>query len=192
MPACRWTGSARTCSPRRRTRWTAGHWTGWPGMPGNSRRARRARAVAATGAGAEAERVARQALAEGERLGDPIAQGSAFSALYVISDYTGGQVYLDRALAVLGHLPETTGLRIRMLANGASNLCAIGHGGAAEPRIREALILAEQTGSWRLPWVRAHAADVYLDAGRWDDALTMLEPTAGMFRLFERLIRLGG
>src|SRR5262249_26261468 len=82
----------------------------------------RAKVLVTTGAPEECERAARQALAEGERLGDPIAQGQALGALYLISDYTGGQAYLDRALAVVGPQPETAELRITALSNNAFNL----------------------------------------------------------------------
>src|SRR5262249_5615486 len=122
----------------------------------------RAKVLVTTGAPEECERAARQALAEGERLGDPIAQGQALGALYLISDSTGGQAYLDRALAVVGPQPETAELRITALSNNAFNLSALGHHEPAERLIQEALILAEQIGSWRVPQVRVTAGSLFI------------------------------
>ena len=155
----------------------------------------RAKAFASTGARQECDRTARQALAEGERLGDQLAQGHALLALYLISDHTGGQAYLDRALEVLGHpdhLPEIATLRTLILSNSAYNLDALGHRHAADRHLEEALILAERIGSWRVRWIRAAAGDLYIDSGRWDDALVAMEPTEEKLNLAERLWRWGG
>jgi DNA-binding CsgD family transcriptional regulator/tetratricopeptide (TPR) repeat protein len=157
-------------------------------------RALRARALVEIDDDEAAERVARQAITEGERLDDPIAVARGLAALYLAIDnnYTEGLVHLDRALAVIGHRPETADLRVRFLSNSSSALLVLGRIEEAEQRIREALILAEQLGYWRLPFVRAHAAGTHIDIGRWDDALVLLEPAEGQFALFERLVRLGG
>src|SRR5262249_4014172 len=111
--------------------------------------------------------------------------------LYLISDFTGGRAYLDRALAVVGHQPETADLRLTVLVNNASNLHAIGHPEPAERLIQEALILAEQIGSWRAPHVRVTAGTLFILSGRWDEALAVLEPADGKFDLFERPVRSG-
>ena len=157
-------------------------------------RALRARALHEIGDTGAAEHVARQAIAEGERLDDPIAMARGLMTLYLAIDnnFTEGLVHLDRALAVIGHRPETADLRVRILANSSSALLEHGRTEEAEQRIREALILAEQLGSWRLLRVRAHASGTYLEMGRWDDALALLEPTEGQITLFDRVVRLGG
>src|SRR5262249_2958065 len=146
----------------------------------------RAKVLVTSGAAREeCERAARLALAEGERLGDPIAQGQALGALYLISDYTGGQADLGRAPAGGGPPPETADLRIAALSNNAFNLSALGHPEPAERLIQEALILAEQIGSWRVPQVRVSAGSLFILFGRWDGALAVLEPADGKFDLFE-------
>jgi DNA-binding CsgD family transcriptional regulator len=151
-----------------------------------------ARALLRIGDNEGARSIARQAIAEGERLDDPIAQAHGLMVLRMAARaFTEKLTHLERALAVIGHQPETADLRVSILANSSGALMTLGRADEAEPQIREALILAEQVG-WRLPLVRAHAGDLYLDTGRWDDALTMLEPVDGQLRLFERLARLGG
>ena len=50
----------------------------------------------------------------------------------------------------------------------------------ASATVREALVLAEQSGTPRLGLICTAAADHYIEMGRWDDALTVLEATAGM------------
>jgi DNA-binding CsgD family transcriptional regulator len=152
----------------------------------------RARLLASTGAREECDRVARQALAEGERLGDPDAQGQALLTLYLNSDHTTGQAYLDRALAVLGHQPETADLRIRTLANSAYNRQALGDSEASERLTQEALILAERVGTRHVAWVRAMTGDLYVASGRWEEALVVLEPTGEKLSPFERLVWWGG
>jgi DNA-binding CsgD family transcriptional regulator len=152
----------------------------------------RSRVLAANGDREECERTARQALAEGERLGDPATQALALGGLYLIADHTDGQAYLDRALAVLGHQPETVDLRVVTLSNCAYNRHALGDAEPAERLIQEALILSERYGSWRIPWVRALVSELYIDTGRWDEALAVLEVTDEKFSLLERLWRGGG
>jgi DNA-binding CsgD family transcriptional regulator len=153
--------------------------------------AMRARVLAITSPREECDQVARQALAEGEQLGDPVAQAQALGVLYLISDLAGGRAYLDRALAVIGHRPDTADLRLGLLANSAYNFHALGDFEAAERQGQEALILAEQMGSRRVASIRALAGELYVESGRWDEALAVLEPTSEKVDLIERLVRWG-
>jgi DNA-binding CsgD family transcriptional regulator len=152
----------------------------------------RARVLGATDAWEEGRRTGWQALAESERLGDAIGQAYALWALQLIADHTDGLAYVDRALAAVGNLPETAHLRIPLLTNSAYNLYDIGQPEPAQRRMQDALILAERIGSWRVTQVRSMAGNLYIDTGRWDDALAVLEPTGEQFGLHERIYRWGG
>jgi DNA-binding CsgD family transcriptional regulator len=155
-------------------------------------RAARAKSLAALGRHDEAAAEGAQVAAEGDRLGDPLTTGTALHGLYLVTSFTAGLVHLDRALHAIGHAPETTALRITLLSNRAYALEELGDPAAGEASMREALILAEQLGTWHLPRLRVEVGRQYLHAGRWDDAWAELIQTSGKFGLFERLIRLGG
>jgi DNA-binding CsgD family transcriptional regulator/tetratricopeptide (TPR) repeat protein len=155
-------------------------------------RAARAKVLAATGRSDEGGAEARRAVEEGERLGDPVAIGYGLQTRYLIEAWRPGLNHVERALQVIGQEPETGGLRVNLLSNRASALEQLGQLDEAEAAIREALVLAEKVGTWRLPMVRVQLGEHLMRTGRWDDAWAELEPTAGKFGLFERLIRLGG
>jgi DNA-binding CsgD family transcriptional regulator len=154
--------------------------------------AMRARALAATDDWEECNRTGRQALAEAERLGDPIGQAQALWALFLTGTIVDGRGYLDRALALIEHLPEAVELRLRLLINSAYNFNDLGHPEPAERQSKELLILAERVGSSRLSRIRWEIGGLYIDTGRWDDAVMVLEPTGEHFSLQERIWRWGG
>jgi DNA-binding CsgD family transcriptional regulator/tetratricopeptide (TPR) repeat protein len=154
-------------------------------------RAIRARALAALGRRDEAEAEAEDAVAAGERLGDPVAEGYALNVLYLITNSQTGLGHVERALRVIGHAPETIPLRIILLTNRGYSLEQLGDDDGAEAARREALILAEQVGAWRLPMVRVQIGRHHLMTGRWDDAWAELSESSGKFGLFERVMRLG-
>ncbi len=155
-------------------------------------RAARARVLAALGRRDEAEAEAAGAAADGQRLGDPLAAGHALQVLYLVSNFETGLRHAERALQVIGEAPETVPLRIMLLTNRGFGLEQLGDDEGAETSMREALILAEQVGTWRLPMVRVQVGRQYLETGRWDDAWAELSQDTGKFGLFERLLRLGG
>lgn len=155
-------------------------------------RVQRARALPAVGWREEGKAEALRALIDGERLGDRLSVAWALQILYLLADHETGLDHVERALQVIGEHPETIDTRIVLLTNQAYNLEQLGRGEAAEAAMREALILAEQVGTWRLPTVRGQMAFQHLDAGRWDDARAELESMTGELNVFDRLIRLGG
>ncbi len=161
--------------------------------PARSRmRAARAKSLASLGRHDEAATEGAGAAAEGDRLGDPLTVGTALHALYLVSTFSAGLAHLDRALQAVGHAPETTSLRISLLANRGYALEELGDPVAAEASTREALVLAEQLGAWQLPVMRVQTGRQYINTGRWDDAWAELSQSSGKFGLFERLIQLGG
>lgn len=151
----------------------------------------RAKVLAATGRAAEGELDAGQAVAEGERLGDPVAVGYGLQSCFLMTDWASGLRHVDRALNVIGQHAETMGLRTILLTNRASALAELGQLDAAETAIREAVVVAERIGAWRLPRARIQLGQLMIEVGRWDDACAELEPTAGKFGMFERMVRLG-
>jgi DNA-binding CsgD family transcriptional regulator/tetratricopeptide (TPR) repeat protein len=154
-------------------------------------RAARAKTLAALGRHDEAAAEGSSAAAEGDRLGDPLTIGTALHALYLVTSFSAGLAHLNRALQAVGHAPETTSLRISLLANRGYALEELGDPVAAEASMREALVLSEQLGTWQLPLMRVQTGRQYLNTGRWDDAWAELVQTSGKFGLFERLIQLG-
>jgi DNA-binding CsgD family transcriptional regulator len=140
----------------------------------------------------EAEAEIRAALAEGERLGDPVTMGYALHELYMLSDYETGIGYVERALAVVGDIPELTDLRITLLTNLAYSLESLGKVEPAEAAMREAMLLAERAGTWRLPLVHVQTARRHIEAGRWADAWAELDSLTSSFGMFEQILRIGG
>jgi DNA-binding CsgD family transcriptional regulator/tetratricopeptide (TPR) repeat protein len=130
----------------------------------------------------QAARAAGHALALAERAGEVGDRWAAGYALHVLSqvEYTRRDTagYLDfqaRALAVIGDDPQTTDLRLVLLANREAILEDQDQMAEAEAAIREALALAEQVGTPRLALICTAAGDYYFETGQWDEALTVLE-----------------
>lgn len=131
-----------------------------------------------------AARAAKQALAGGELARDRFAVGYALQVLSALAyqrrDHTAVLSHLDRALAVIGDDPQTSDLRLTQLAERISALANLDRHGEADTTIQEALALAERVGTPRLGQICCHAAAYYYIAGRWDDALAVLEPATGL------------
>jgi len=155
-------------------------------------RVSRARALPLVGWRDDGRAEALRALVEGEQLGDRVTIGYALQIGYMFADHETGLRFIDRALEVIGDLPETVDLRISMLTNRAYNLEALGRTEQADAAVREALMLAERVGTWRLPVVRVQTASQQIDVGQWDDAWAELAPMTGEMGVVEQLIRCGG
>jgi DNA-binding CsgD family transcriptional regulator len=112
--------------------------------------------------------------------------------LYMFADHETGVAHIDRALDTVGDRVEFIDLRILLLTNRAYSLEQLGRLELADTSMREALILAERTGTWRLPTVRAQLATQHIEIGRWDDAWAELHPMTGELGLIERRLRTGG
>ena len=153
--------------------------------PGTSRAgAARLRALEATtqvaaGQWDQAAQTAGKALAAGKRAGDPYATGYALHVLSVVDyqrhDLTAALAHMNQALKVVGEAPQTTDLRLMVLANRVGVLKDLDRHDEASAAMRQGLALAEQTGTPRLGQICCHAAGYYFGTGRWDDALTALE-----------------
>jgi DNA-binding CsgD family transcriptional regulator len=132
-----------------------------------------------TGEYDQAEVVARQALAEAEQGGDRLAAGYALHDLASVSFYRGQEGprlnYIDRALALTEMDPQATDLRLLLLTNKAGYLSNQDRQAEAIAAARQALALAERTGTPRVHVVRSVLGDLHFEAGEWDDALAELE-----------------
>jgi len=128
--------------------------------------------------------LAEQALAGAERAGDRFAAGYALHVLSFLAlrrrDDAAALSHNDQALKVIADDPQSTDLRLLLLANKAGWLENADRMAEASATVREALVLAEQSGTPRLGLICTAAADYYIEMGQWDDALTVLEATAGM------------
>jgi DNA-binding CsgD family transcriptional regulator len=133
----------------------------------------------------EAQRVAGQALALAKQAGDRLAAGQALQVLggveHTRRNAAGCLAYLGQALAVIGDDPQASDLRLNLLFNRASVLLDQDRQPEAEATVRDALALAEQSGSPALlALIGTIAGQFYFETGQWDEALTMLEATAGI------------
>ncbi len=147
-------------------------------------RARQAITLAALGQWDRAAEIAGQALAGAERAGDRFAAGYALLALAFVAysrrDHAAMLGHIGRALAAIGDDPQTTDLRLLLLANRASALGDLDRLAEAGAAIREALALAERAGTPRMVVICTSAAEHYLEVGQWDDALAVLETAAAL------------
>jgi DNA-binding CsgD family transcriptional regulator len=146
--------------------------------------ARQAMTMAVLGQWDRVVPLAEQALAGAERAGDRFAAGYALHALGFVAhhqrDHAAVLGHIDRALAVIGDDPQTTDLRLLLLANRAGMLGDLDRHAEAGAAIRQALDLAERAGTPRLGVICTTAAEHYFEAGQWDDALAVLETAAGL------------
>ena len=145
-------------------------------------RALHAMTLTPTGEPDRAEVIARQALAEAEQAGDRLAAGYALHALSAVSFYRREPAarieYIDRALSLVEMDPQATDLRLLLLSNKTFHLSNQDLRVEAIATIRQALALAEQAGTPRVPWVRVDLALLHFEAGEWDDALAEFEQAA--------------
>jgi DNA-binding CsgD family transcriptional regulator len=131
----------------------------------------------------EAARVAEAALAAAERVGDRLGTGYALHALsmveFVRSDHQRRLGYIDRALPVTADDPQAADLRLMLLANKTSALELMDRQAEAIGTAQQALALAERVGTPRLRVIRTALGQLYVEVGRWDDALAELELVTG-------------
>lgn len=124
------------------------------------------------------------AVAVAERSGDPVAVGYARHAMSITATMQRDQVVvldnIDRALSAIGDDPRITDLRLLLLANRVSSLGEVGPRAEAIVAARQALMLAERTGTPRLGTARFALADQYFHSGQWDDAFAEIEPAVGL------------
>lgn len=142
-------------------------------------RALQAIALAVQGELKEAAEVARAALAGAERAGDPFGIGYALHALssvcFLWPDHVARLAHTDRALQVIGTDPRAIDLRLLLLSNRSAALLMLDRHAEALATAQQALVEAEQAGTPRLRLIRAALANLYYEAGRWDDAIAELE-----------------
>jgi DNA-binding CsgD family transcriptional regulator len=132
-----------------------------------------------TGRVDEAMKLAEKALASARAIGDRFAAGYALHALtwpvYHAQDYAGIVDRIDEALNVIGNDPGTIDLHLLLLMNRFATLDTLGRIAEALATAQEALALGERAGTSRLNEIRYCLADVYFDAGQWDEATAQLE-----------------
>jgi DNA-binding CsgD family transcriptional regulator/tetratricopeptide (TPR) repeat protein len=147
-------------------------------------RARQAMNQVALGHWDRIKEMAGNALADAERSGDRFAAGYALLTLGYMDNRRrnreGSLSHLDRALMLIGDDPQTTDLRLLLLANRAATLESLDRLAQAHTTIGQALALAERAGTPRLGTICAAAAETYFAVGRWDDALAALETAAAL------------
>jgi DNA-binding CsgD family transcriptional regulator len=119
------------------------------------------------------------ALAAAETAGDGFAAGYALLVLSIVSgvgrDVPARLARLDRALGIISDDPSTTDLRCLLLMNRSDVLGDLDRGSEATGSAREALALAERTGTPRLGVVRVALARRSFTVGDWDSAVAELE-----------------
>jgi DNA-binding NarL/FixJ family response regulator len=131
---------------------------------------------------ADAATAAAQALADGERLADPITVGYALHissmTRFVDHDMLGCIGLIDRALAVIGTDPQLVDLRLLLHTNQISALCNLDRFEDCAATLRTARVLAERTGTPRLASYVLLAGELAHQQARWDDALAELDAFA--------------
>ncbi|HEY0718631.1 MAG TPA: AAA family ATPase, partial [Streptosporangiaceae bacterium] len=129
----------------------------------------------AAGQVTEAAELAAAALAAAAESGDPLAVATARHAAAMCGSAAGRPGHIEAALAVLrGRDPESTDLRLILLANRIAVAAECGLTDQAEAALREGLRLAERAGTVRGADMLAAAAQFSYRYGRWDDALAQL------------------
>jgi DNA-binding CsgD family transcriptional regulator len=131
----------------------------------------------------EAEVAATRAEADGARAGDRVAIGFALHARSILRGRSGdnqaGLSAIEQALAAIGPEPETTDLRVLLMANRVTALTSMGRPAEANRAIGHALWQAEQAGNPpSLANIRLNAAEYWYLTGRWDDAVAELAAAA--------------
>jgi DNA-binding CsgD family transcriptional regulator len=127
----------------------------------------------------QGENAARQAIAAAQRAGDRLAEGYALHALSTVSfvrrDQAGMLEHIDRGLSLIDLDPETTDLRLLLLANRAFELAELDRQGEAIATARQAVALAERAGVPGIHMTRSVLGLMHYDACEWDDSLAELE-----------------
>lgn len=141
-----------------------------PGLTGSQAarlRALQAMTLNATGRIDQAEVAARQALAEAEQAGYWLAAGYALHALSNVSYYRRQEVaalpYIDRALALTEMDLQATDVRLLLLTNKAAHLPNLDRQREAITAARQALALAERTGTPRVHGVRSTLGHLHFE-----------------------------
>jgi DNA-binding CsgD family transcriptional regulator len=130
------------------------------------------------GRAAEAESVARQALAEAEAIDDAYAVGLSLHALsidLVRHDSVGALELMERGSSVLGDDAESIDLRLLISCNRTWVLRTLDRVDEANVVLSESLELAERTATPRLQFLHSAAASHRYFTGDWDDASAEIE-----------------
>ncbi len=127
----------------------------------------------------EGIRVAGQALASAQGIGDRFAAGYCLQTLMwptcQAQDFAGVVDRIDQALDVIGDDPQTIDLHLLLLMNRFQMLHNTDRRAEALATAQQALALGEQVGTSRLSEIRSNLAAVYFGAGQWEDAMAQLE-----------------
>ena len=123
---------------------------------------------------------AQQAIAEGERDGDPLTVGWALHALVMREmNGTDGPEIVDRGLAaVVGDDPDSMDLRLLLLNDRLVLLGNLDRIAELEAALPPTIALAESLGSARLETIQRLAVNLYLERGDWDQRTGASRPDA--------------
>jgi DNA-binding CsgD family transcriptional regulator len=151
-----------------------------PGVPWRSRlRAERALLLLSSGHADESAAQAQQAIAEGQRDGDPVTVGWALNALQRRASDAEALEIIDRGLTtVVGEDPESMDLRLMFLTNRLVVLSSLDRAAEFDSALSPTIALAERQGSRRLDQIQRAAANYLLERGDWDTALLYVDQMA--------------
>ncbi|MFC0430098.1 LuxR family transcriptional regulator [Kutzneria buriramensis] len=125
---------------------------------------------------------AEKALTQAELADDPVAIGYALHEISLVRlrqrDTAGALRAVRRALRAVGDNPYTTDLRQTLLIDQTAFLAQLDSWDEVRRSVREAIELAEHTGTPRLCHVYTNAADIWFAMGQWDDALAASDVAA--------------
>ena len=132
----------------------------------------------------EARELAERALAEGERLGDPLAlfYGTHVRSLLCAGDgdAPGALVRIEQGLAALGERWQLADQRLLLMMNQAVALGRLDRIAEAHAVLGRAQELAERCGvTRRLAGIVFQSASLLFLTGRWDEALATMRPMIG-------------
>ena len=127
----------------------------------------------------EADAVAAQALAAGERLSDPMASGYA---LHVVSSILAARGQpaesvrrIERALAIVEQDPRLTDIKLLMMSNRAAFLADMDRYAESEAEFRRVRAMAERIATPRLALIQMQSAALAFALGRWDEVAAEAE-----------------
>jgi DNA-binding CsgD family transcriptional regulator len=127
----------------------------------------------------EGIKVAGEALAKAQAIGDPLATGYAMQSsmwyVFQTGDFAEMLDRTDQTLDVIGDDPQTIDLHLLLLMNRFTLLGSLDRPVEALATAHQALALGERAGTSRLREIHSNLAAFYFDLGQWDDALIELE-----------------
>ncbi|HWB35481.1 MAG TPA: AAA family ATPase, partial [Rugosimonospora sp.] len=129
----------------------------------------------------EAVTRATRALADAEQCEDPLGIAYAHHVLSYVSGGAAQLEHIDAALAVLGTDPQSMDLRTLLLSNRMHRLAVSSRREELKAFLPEAMMVAEQMGTYRSGQLMAQAAGISFLYGEWDDTLVYADSISPEF-----------